>query len=94
MSKPVSWLGSNKTLKAPKGTTEEQVQDLPIFTNGKVCVSCWQLSEEALKEVINTGCIFLSIYSGSTQPPVFMGSQEEVRAVAVDYGPVWKISNV
>ena len=92
MSKPVNWLGSNKTLKAPKGVTEEQIQDLHIFTNGAVCVSCWQLSEEALKEISSTGLIFISIYSGSTQPPIFIGSENEVREVAIDYGPVWKLS--
>jgi hypothetical protein len=90
MSKPVDWHGTNKNLKAPKYTTSEQVQDLPIFSNGVVCVSRWQLSPEAIKEVTETGCIFLSCYSGQTQPPVFIGSHDETRAVAVDYGTVWK----
>ena len=91
MSKPVDWYGANKTLKAPADTTKEQVQDLRIFSNGVVCVSRWQLSEIALKEVIETGCIFVSSYSGATQPPIFVGSHDEVREVAVDYGPVWKL---
>ncbi len=91
MSKPVDWYGKNKVLKAPKGVTEEQVQDLHIFTNGVVCVSRWQLSEAALKEVTETGCIFISTYSGNTQPPIFAGSHDEVREVAVDYGSVWKL---
>jgi hypothetical protein len=92
LSKPVYWHGANKILKAPKGTTEEQVQDLHVFNNGVVSVSCWSLSEEALKEIINTGCIFVSVYSGQTQPPIFIGSHDEVREVAVDYGPVWKLN--
>jgi len=91
MSSPVNWYGANKTLKAPKGITSEQVCDLPIFTNDVVCVSRWQLSEEALKEIAETGCVFISCYSGKTQPPIFVGSHNEVREIAVDYGPVWKL---
>lgn len=91
MSKPIDWYGKNKILKAPKGTTEEQVQDLHVFNNGVVSVSRWQLSEKALNEVLKTGCIFVSCLSGNTQPPIFIGSHDEVREVAVDYGPVWKL---
>jgi len=91
MSKHIDWYGANKTLVAPKGTTSEQVQDLRVFSNGVVSVSRWQLSEEALKEVIETGCIFVSVYAGNSQPPMFVGSHDESREVAVDYGPVWKL---
>lgn len=91
MSKPVDWYGKNKVLKAPKEITKEQVCDLPIFSNDAVCVSRWQLSEEALKEVNETGCIFISVMSGHTQPPIFVGSHNEVREIAVDYGSVWKL---
>ena len=90
MSHPVDWYGANKTLVAPKGITGEQVCDLRVFTNGVVCVSRWQLSYEALEEINKTGCIFVSLFTGSTQPPIFVGSHDEVREIAVDYGPVWK----
>ncbi len=91
MSKPVDWYGANKILNPPPETTEEQVSKLAVFSNGVVCVSRWQLSEAALKEVAETGCIFISCYSGQSQPPMFVGSHDETREVAVDYGPVWKL---
>jgi len=91
MSKPVDWYGTNKVLVAPKDTTKEQVQNLHVFTNGAVCVSRWQLSDEAIKEINETGCVFVSSYSGNSQPPIFIGSHDETREVAVDYGPVWKL---
>jgi len=91
MSKPVDWYGTNKILKAPKDVTKEQVQDLRVFSNGIVCISRWQLSDEALKEVLETGCIFISCYSGQTQPPIFVGSHDESREIAVDYGFVWSL---
>lgn len=81
----------NKIFHAPENTTKEQVQDLPVFTNGVVCVSKWMLSAEAIKEIIDTKCIFLSVYMNGSQPPVFIGSEAETHAVAVDYGPVWKM---
>lgn len=91
MSKPVEWSGSNKVLTPPKGTTEEQVSRMEIFTNNVICVSKWELSRETIEEVLKTGCLFISVISGSTQPPIFIGSHDEVRALAVDYGPVWKV---
>jgi len=90
MSKAVDWYGANMTLKAPKGYTEEQLQDLQIFSNGVVCVSRWQLSDDALAEINRTGCIFASIM-GDTQPPLFVGSHDEVRMLAADHGNVWKL---
>lgn len=93
MSHPTQWYGANKILKAPKGVTEEQVQDLHVFNNGVVSVSRWELSNEAITEIIESGCIFISCFSGQTQPPIFVGSEKEVREVAVDYGPVWKLND-
>lgn len=90
MSKPVLWEGSNKLLSPPKNYEEEQVCSMAVFTNGVVCVSKWQLSEEAIKYLNETGCIFISVISGQTQPPIFIGSEEECKAIAVDYGKVWK----
>jgi hypothetical protein len=89
MSEPVKWDGANRLLVAPKNYTKEQIKELPVFSNGVVCVSKWRLSEEALKEVIETGCIFVEVLSGETQPPIFVGSEEECRSIAVDYGSVW-----
>lgn len=92
MSYPVDWHGTNKLLTSPKGVTKEQIVNMHIFTNDKVCVSRWQLSPEAVEEIVKTGgLIYAGIYSGSTQPPIFIGSEKEIHEIAVDYGPVWKL---
>ncbi|MCC2608374.1 hypothetical protein [Neorhizobium petrolearium] len=88
MGQPVAFQGANMVLRAPKGQ-EETVQDLHTFTNGLCSVSCWELSAEELAEVTRTGRIFLSVFSGRTQPPVFLGSENTVRDVCADYG-VWR----
>lgn len=75
-------------LRPPEGA--ENVSDLHTFTNGMCSVSCWQLSPEEIAEVARTGRVFLSVFSGRTQPPVFVGAEQEVRAVVVDFGGVWR----
>lgn len=60
---------SNKNLGAPEGQ-EENVFALPVFTNGAVCISCWEMNEEERREVSETGKIWLGVWSGVTQPPV------------------------
>ena len=72
MSKPVEFNGANKILQPPKNYDKEQVIPMYVFTNGIICVSKWKLSEEALKEVKETGCLFVSLISGYTQPPIFI----------------------
>lgn len=88
MAEAIDFPGSNMILGAPIGH-EESVSDLYTFTNGNCSVSCWRLSAEEMEEINRTGCIFLSIFSGRSQPPVFVGGEEEVRSLVVDYGGVW-----
>lgn len=88
MSEPICFAGANVVLQPPAGS--ENVQPLPIFRNGTCCVSCWQLTEEELAEIIASGGkVFVSIFSGATQPPVFVGSENSTRGLIADYG-VWK----
>jgi hypothetical protein len=87
MGYPVKFHGSNMVLKAPEGA--ENVSDMHTFTNGLCSVSCWELTAEELAEIQRTGRIFLSVFSGRTQPPVFVGDEETMRCLLADYG-VWR----
>lgn len=89
MAYGVDWPGSNTSLGAPPGQ-EGHVQPLQVFRNGAVCVSCWELSDQELAEVNRTRRLYLSVFMGNTQPPVFVGGTEETRSVVADYGPVWR----
>ncbi|WP_128146638.1 hypothetical protein [Sinorhizobium meliloti] len=75
-------------LRAPEGA--ENVSDMHTFTNGICSVSCWELSAEELAEINRTGRIFLSVFSGRTQPPVYVGDEESCRSIVVDFGGVWR----
>ncbi|MDW9573405.1 hypothetical protein GOA73_08450 [Sinorhizobium meliloti] len=88
MGAPVQFEGANMLLRAPEGA--ENVSDMHTFTNGMCSVSCWQLSADELAEINRTGRIYLSVFSGRTQPPVFVGDEETVRSIVVDFGGVWR----
>lgn len=87
MSSAVEFDGQNLVLQPPTGA--ENVRPLPIFRNGFCCVSCWELTDEELAEIVRTRRVFISVFSGNTQPPVYVGSETTTREVVADYG-VWK----
>jgi hypothetical protein len=93
--KPVDFKGANTTLNAPSGN-EHNVEPMRVFRNGIVCTSCWELTLEeieALKiEALHTGSgkLYLSVFSGGTQPPVFLADEDSTRSVLADLGGVWK----
>lgn len=89
MASAVQFDGANRILRARPGQ-EETVSDLHTFNNGRCSVSCWELSPEEIAEVQRTGRIYLSVFFGETQPPVFVGGEEEVCSLVVDYGGVWR----
>jgi len=88
MGRPVAFAGANKVLGPPTGE-DERVSSMAVFTNGNVCVSCWELSEDELREVVRTRRVWLSVWSGATQHPVYVGDEDATRGVVVDFGPVW-----
>lgn len=89
MADAINFPGSNFTFTAPSG--REDVRDLHTFRQpeGPCNVSCWRLRPEELDEVNRTGCVFLSVMSGFSFYPTFVGAESVVRSVVVDYGRVW-----
>jgi len=67
---PVNFPQANKTLTAPGSMPE--CGELPVFTDGKVCVSVWQLSFIERLRLIWYGRLWLFVWSGETQPPIGM----------------------
>jgi hypothetical protein len=93
MADGINFKGANLLLTPPKGR-EEEVNSLPTFTNGKVIVSCWQLTTEELQRVKDTGGkVFLAVM-GSSAPPVFLGDDRSVRALCADHGATFPRQNV
>lgn len=89
MARPVEFNGMNFELGKPKGMDDLQCSPLPVFRNGINCVSCWEFTEQEIDKIIKTKRIFVSLWSGQTQPPVYIGLEDDVRQIIADNG-VWK----
>lgn len=87
MGQPVEFQGANTLLRAPEGA--ENVCDLHTYRNGMCVVSCWEFSGDELAEIARTGRVYVSVLSGMTQHPIFVGDEEAVRSMVVDFGGVW-----
>lgn len=71
--KPINFPEQTDVLGKPQDMTDEECTPLPVFRNGQQCVSCWQLSDEEIIQLIqNDGKLYLSVLSGWTQPPVWL----------------------
>lgn len=74
MATPTGFIECNLVLTAPPGL-EERCGNLPIMrVPGVFTGSVWELTQEELKIVNETGKIFLAVCAGGiTQPPVYVG---------------------
>lgn len=90
MGNGVEFPGANRRYAPPEGVSEEQCKTLHVFTNGKCLVSCWEFTDEEIAEIVRTRRAFVSVWSGGTLFPIFVGSESVTRGVVADFGAVWK----
>lgn len=84
--KPINFKHSNITLQ-PSGKTYSdnvtKVTELPIWTDGEQCLSCWKMSWRERFSSLIFGRVWISALTGSTQPPIFaMVEKEYLKEVA------------
>jgi len=70
--KGVTFSEFTKLLGKPEGMTNKECLALPVYTDGKVCISKWKISDEEKKKINETGVMWLWVMSGATQPPVIL----------------------
>ncbi len=68
---PIDFTESMYKLQAPKGQ-EKKVMPLPVYTDKVKCISCWELTDEEFEIIKRTRKVYLGVFSGKTQPPVFL----------------------
>lgn len=83
MASPILFPGANMNFVAPDD--RDDIGELPSFQNKAGFVSCWQLSHEEMIEIDERRLIWLSVM-GCSMPPVFLGSETEMRAVQAEFG--------
>ena len=79
MGSPLHFSEANFVL-GPPAEFEDEVIPLPVRRDpeGKL-VSCWSVTAEEIAEICRTGKVWLSVWSGLTQPPVYVtGHRHEV----------------
>lgn len=54
---------------------ESECQSLPVWNDGKQCVSCWKATFKERLNILFTGKVWLGALSGKTQPPVFVSGE-------------------
>ncbi len=75
---PMKFDESNKDLLKPQGMTDEECGSLPVWTNGKECISCWKMNWRERLSALCFGKIWLSVLSGQTQPPVSLMAAKQI----------------
>jgi len=75
---PKKFAQANKNLLKPEGMTDEECNSLPVFTDGKVCISLWQMTWGERLKALFFGKVWLFVHSGQTQPPVALMVEKEI----------------
>ena len=75
---PMKFLQANKNLLKPVGMTDEECGSLPVFTDGKECISLWKMTWRERLSALFFGKVWLWVMSGQTQPPVALLAAKEI----------------
>jgi len=70
--KTVKFKEANKNLMKPSSMTDEECGSLWVFTDEKQCISCWKMTWKERLKALFFGKVWLSVYSGQTQSPVWL----------------------
>lgn len=76
--RPVHFKGANISIRG------KEFHDQPTFTDGEICASCWKLSWRERFVVLFSGIVWLKVFSGWTQPPAVVGTEEPFKRLALD----------
>jgi hypothetical protein len=75
---PSNFPQATKKLGPPLGMTQDECGDLPVFTDGTQCISLWKMTWRERVSALLFGKIWLSVYGGQTQPPVWLSADREI----------------
>lgn len=76
--KPIKFEEANRQLLKPSNMTDEECKPLWVYTDGLQCISCWKMSFKQRLLALLYGKVWLSVYSGQTQPPVWLDCDKTV----------------
>lgn len=74
--KPIDFPQSTKVLQKPEQMLDSECKPLPIWSDGKECVSCWRPTFKERLRILFTGKVWLSVLTPFTQPPVYITGEK------------------
>jgi len=75
---PIKFKYANKDLLKPEGWADEQCRSLPVFTDGRQCISLWKMTWRERLSALFFGNVWLFVHSGQTQPPVALMATKNI----------------
>jgi hypothetical protein len=76
--KPADFIESNVTLVGPKALSDLECENMKVFTDGKQCISLWKPSFKERISILIYGRVWLSVWGGRTQPPIWIDATSSV----------------
>lgn len=75
---PMKFEQANKDLLKPEGWTDEECGSLPVYSDGRQCISLWKMTWRERLSALFFGKVWLSVHMGQTQPPVWLMATREI----------------
>ncbi|MCM1168806.1 MAG: hypothetical protein NC324_02605 [Bacteroides sp.] len=72
---PIGFKQATKTLQRPPTMQDSECQSLPVWSDGKQCISCWRPNFLERVRILFGGKVWLGVLSGRTQPPVYVSGR-------------------
>lgn len=76
--KSIKFQEQNTTLRKSNSITDEACMSLPCFTDGIKVISKWKLTKEDIVHINEREFIWVKIFSGVTQPPIYLEAKEDI----------------
>ena len=71
---PTEFKEQTKILRRPIGMADKECANLPVFSDGKYCISCWKVGLWERLKILVLGKIWVWVHSSETQPPIALKS--------------------
>lgn len=83
--KPIAFPEATKTLQRPAGVSDIECAPLPVFNDGKDCVSCWRPSWRELVSILIFRRVWVFVRSGYSQPAIALSAKKTVFEPVVNH---------
>lgn len=91
---PMRFEQANKDLLKPEGWTDEECGSLPVYSDGRQCISLWKMTWCERLSALFFGKVWLYVISGQTQPPVGLMATREIFGLQNDECRMMKLEGV